>query len=87
MTIERAINLLAGQRDAYCDCMSNEELEAYKMAIGALKICGKYVAMSVVRCKDCKYYDGFMYCEKYSHGTLENKYCAEGEKKNDRNAD
>lgn len=37
MTIKEAINLLRGQENAYCDCMSEEEHEAYKMAIDALE--------------------------------------------------
>lgn len=37
MTNKRAINLLRGQENAYCDCMTEEEHEAYKMAIDALE--------------------------------------------------
>ena len=37
MTNKRAINLLRGQENAYCDCLSEEEHEAYKMAIDALE--------------------------------------------------
>lgn len=51
MTVERAINLLAGQCNAYGDCMSKEEIEAFRMAIDALKKCGTDDVIPVVHGK------------------------------------
>ena len=98
MKIERAINLLTGQRVAYGDCMSKEEIEAFRMAIDALKKCWTGDVIPVVRCKDCVSYnnhfsqEGFGWCEEEAMRIVnDNFYCGNAVKKeeevNDRDAD
>ena len=52
--------------------------------------CSNYISedvVEVVRCEDCRHYntsgcsDGFGWCESMNNGTHDERYCSEGERK------
>jgi len=40
-------------------------------------------AVEVVRCKDCKQYNGHRYCTYFAEAVLDNDFCSYGERRTD----
>lgn len=43
--------------------------------------------IELIRCKDCKHFDGYCWCHKFGHGMGEDDYCSRAERKRNQQGD